>query len=267
MTATTKTATRVRHALKFRRATVRAVQHIAPHMLRVTFAGEDFRDFSSASFDDHVKVFFPAAGQADLVLPQMGDNGLVWPEGVARPSARDYTPRRFDQAAGELVIDFALHGEGPAAEWAAQAAVGQVLGIGGPRGSLVIPQDFAWYALFADETGLPAVGRFLAEAQPGTGVTVFAEVASAAEQIELPALAGAQIHWLHRGDALPGSVLVTAAQTLALEGDGYVWAAGESASMQTLRAALVARGLDKSRIRAAAYWKHDAVAYHANLDD
>ena len=268
MTATNKVATRVRHPLKFRVATVSRVQKLAPHMLRVTFTGADFADFASASFDDHVKVFFPAPGQNAPVLPQMGEAGLVWPEGEPRPAARDYTPRRFNNAAGELVIDFALHGEGPAAEWAARAAVGQILGIGGPRGSLVIPNDFDWYVLFADETGLPAVGRFLAEALPGTRVTVFAEVASAAEQIALPELAGAQIQWLYRGQNAPGSALLAAAKRLSIpSGDSYVWAAGESASMQALRAMLIEQGLDKSRIRAAAYWKRGDTAHHATIED
>ncbi|WP_367651056.1 siderophore-interacting protein [Burkholderia seminalis] len=32
---------------------------VTPHLLRVTLGGPDLADFESASFDDHVKVFFP----------------------------------------------------------------------------------------------------------------------------------------------------------------------------------------------------------------
>jgi NADPH-dependent ferric siderophore reductase len=30
---------------------------------------------------------------------------------------RDFTPRRFDAAAGTTVIDYALHAAGPASDW------------------------------------------------------------------------------------------------------------------------------------------------------
>jgi NADPH-dependent ferric siderophore reductase len=46
---------------------------------------------------------------------------------------RDDTPRRHDPVAGELDVEFALHGKGPAAEWAAQAASGQRIGIAAGR--------------------------------------------------------------------------------------------------------------------------------------
>ncbi|GAB7129379.1 siderophore-interacting protein [Silvimonas sp. JCM 19000] len=267
-TPSTRAVSRVRHNLKFRVATVQQLQKIAPDMLRVTFVSPDLSDFVSAAFDDHVKVFFPAPGQTTPTLPTWGDNGPVWPEDQPRPPARDYTPRRFDNSAHTLTIDFALHGVGPAAEWAAQAQVGQVLGLGGPRGSMVIPQDYEWYVLFADETGLPAVGRFLEEMAPATRVIVFAEVATPADEIELQQGNSVQVHWLHRRAGAPGSLLVQAAQRLVIpDGDGFFWAAGESASIQTLRGTLLAHGVDKSRIRASAYWKHDAVAYHANIDD
>ncbi len=104
---------------------------------------------------------------------------------------------------------------------------------------------------------------------PATRVIVFAEVATPADEIELQQGNSVQVHWLHRRAGAPGSLLVQAAQRLVIpDGDGFFfWAAGESASIQTLRGTLLAHGVDKSRIRASAYWKHDAVAYHANIDD
>ena len=134
--------TRVRHPLKFRLLQVTRVQPLTPHLIRVTFTGDDLHDFESASFDDHIKVFFPAPGADRPVLPDAGPNGPVFPEDQPRPVARDFTPRRYDRAARELDIEFAMHEAGPAATWAAQAKVGQYLGVGGPRGSLVIPTGF-----------------------------------------------------------------------------------------------------------------------------
>ena len=70
---------------------------------------------------------------------------------------RDYTPRRHDAEAGTLEIDFALHEAGPATQWAEQAKVGDLLGVGGPRGSFIVPTDFDWHLLIGDDTALPAI--------------------------------------------------------------------------------------------------------------
>ncbi|WP_310669599.1 siderophore-interacting protein, partial [Burkholderia multivorans] len=66
-----------------------------------------------------------------------------------------------------------------------------------------------------------------------------------------------------------GDALLDAVRDLPLpEGDGYVWAAGEALAIRTVRAHLTGeRGIDKSRIRASAYWKRGAAAVHETLDD
>src|SRR5690606_18511600 len=76
---------------------------------------------------------------------------------------RDYTPRRVDHTSGELVLDFVLHGEGPAAEWARRARPGDSLSFVGPKSSLVLPPDVSAVVLIGDETALPAIARFLDE--------------------------------------------------------------------------------------------------------
>ncbi|CPQ44353.1 iron utilization protein [Bordetella pertussis] len=85
---------RVRHPLKMRLLEVKRVTRPTPHLARITLAGDALRDFVSASFDDHVKVFFPPPGAARPVLPELGPDGLVFAEGEPRPPMRDYTPRR-----------------------------------------------------------------------------------------------------------------------------------------------------------------------------
>ena len=85
-------------------------------MARVTFTGVDLQDFVSPSFDDHVKLFFPSDPSQPLVLPSVTPDGIKFPDDALRPQARDYTPRYFDAARQELVIDFVMHGDGPAAD-------------------------------------------------------------------------------------------------------------------------------------------------------
>jgi NADPH-dependent ferric siderophore reductase len=265
---------RVRHPLKFRLLQVKQVRALSPHLIRVTFTGDDLHDFVSASFDDHIKVFFPEPGADKPTLPQAGPDGPVFPEGK-RPTARDFTPRRFDRDARELDIEFAMHDAGPAATWAAQAQVGQYLGVGGPRGSLVIPTGFDWHLLIGDDTALPAIARRLEELSAGTRVAAVIEVADPSARIEFTTQAELHLVWCYRnaadtqtgtrGDALLHAVRET---WLPENGEGYVWAAGEAATIRAVRHHLCGeRGVDKARIRAASYWKRGAVAVHETIDD
>jgi NADPH-dependent ferric siderophore reductase len=274
MTESTITAplevTRVRHPLKFRMLQVTRVQKLNPHFVRVTLSGEDLADFETASFDDHVKVFFPAPGQQKPEVPQAGPHGPVFDPAKPRPIARDFTPRRFDRAARELDLDFALHEAGPATAWAVQAAPGQYLGIGGPRGSFVIPAGFDWHLLIGDETALPAIARRAEELPAGTRVAAVIEVADPSARIELSGRADLFVQWRYRNESEhPGGALLLALrETFLPDGDGYVWAAGEATLMRAVRQLLCdERGIDKKRIRASAYWKRGEQGVHGTIDD
>lgn len=245
---------RVRHELRFRIAEVVRNERITPRMARITLALPEFESFRSDAYDDHVKLFFPPPG-GPLVMPARGPNGLVFPEGVPRPEARDYTPRRFDPATGELVIDFVLHGEGPATAWAAAAEPGDRLGVGGPRASFVVHGRHDWYLLVGDETALPAIGRRLEELPAGARAVAFIEVADAAERQDLQAVASFELHWLERDTGGPGLAARVAAARLPA-GLGYAFVAGEAGMAAALRAHLVAdRGFDPDRVKAAGYWR------------
>ncbi|MEG2961730.1 MAG: siderophore-interacting protein, partial [Janthinobacterium sp.] len=63
---------RVRHDLKLRVLTVVRTEQLTPHMRRITLAGDDLEGFVSPAHDDHVKLFFPAPGEAPPVLPVLG---------------------------------------------------------------------------------------------------------------------------------------------------------------------------------------------------
>jgi len=230
---------RVRHELKRRDLTVKAVEQLTPHFRRITLAGESLSDFVSAAFDDHVKVF---AGDA----------------------RRDYTPRSFDNTARELVIEFALHGDGPAADWAARAAAGDTLSIAGPKGSLIVPLDYDWHLLVGDETAFPAVARRLEELPAGARAIVILQAADAADRRAFRSAAEVELAWVSTDAAL-----LAAVRALALPaGDGYAWCAGEASCMAALRRELVdIKGHPREAIRAAAYWKRGATGHHENLDD
>jgi NADPH-dependent ferric siderophore reductase len=68
--------TRVRHEPRRRLLTVRQVERITPTMARVTLDG-DLAGFISASYDDHVKVFFPLPGDTKPTLPDPAPDGAT----------------------------------------------------------------------------------------------------------------------------------------------------------------------------------------------
>ena len=171
---------RLRHPLKARHISVQRAQRISPHFVRVRFAGNELGDFISASFDDHLKLLLPGADGQPPVLPRFDTDGTQ--PSAPRPPMRDYTPRWFDTARGLLDIEFALHGPGPAANWAAQARPGQILGVAGPRGSFVVPLDFDWHLLIGDESALPAIARRLEELPAGVPAIVLIETADPADR-------------------------------------------------------------------------------------
>ena len=229
---------RVRHELKRRTLTVTHVEQLTPNFRRITFTDESLGDFVSASFDDHIKVFVDDA-------------------------RRDYTPRSFDNAARELVIEFALHGEGPAAEWAARAAPGHTLEIGGPKGSLIVPLDYDWHLLVGDETAFPAVARRLEQLPAGAKAIAVLQAADTADRREFKSAANVGLTWV-----ATDAELLSAVRALALPaGAGYAWCAGEAACMAALRRELVdVKGHPRESIRAAAYWKRGATGHHENLE-
>ncbi len=239
--STTRRVQRVRHELRRRQLQVRRVEAVSPGVRRITLAGPELAGFVSASFDDHVKLFIDTPG--------------------AEPAMRDYTPRRFDAAAGELDLEFALHGDGPAAAWAARAQAGDALTVGGPRGSFIVPLDYDWHLLAGDDTALPAIARRLEELPAGSRAIVLLAVA-AADRRPLTTQADVDLRWFDDDAAL-----LAAARALQLPaGEGYAWCAGEAATMAELRRVLVQdKGHDAQAIRAAAYWKRGAAHHHENL--
>jgi NADPH-dependent ferric siderophore reductase len=245
---------RVRHQPRRRTLTIKEVEKIAAHMIRVTLTG-DLEGFASLGFDDHVKLFFP--------------DGTT--EGAANMLGRDFTPRRHDPAKNTLEIEFAIHDAGPATRWAAQAQPGQTLSLGGPRGSFIIPTNFDWHLLMGDETAIPAIGRRLAELPPGTRVVVLAEVDGPDDEVAFETAANASVTFAYREGAPAGASDVlarTLKSTRLPAGDYYAWVACESLIAKALRVQLLAdHGANKKWMRAAGYWRRGAVAVHETHDD
>lgn len=257
------------HETRFRYIEVLRTERLAPRTIRVTFGGEELRGFTTAAFDNHVKLVFPLAGQERPVAGSMATGKLSFPEDQPKPPFRDYTPRRYDAAANELDIEFSLHGDGPASAWAEQAQPGQVVGVAGPKGSLVVPNDFDWHLLVGDDTALPAISRRLEELPAGSRVVAVIEVEDREEARTLPSAATVDLHWVYRGESGgEGMPLLNALrQTPFPEGDCYAWAAGETETIRAIRKHLIEeRGLEKAWMKTAGYWRQGAAGVHDKLN-
>lgn len=194
----------VRHPLRMRRLHVTRVERPTPRLARVTLAGDDLDGFRSDGPGDHVKVFFPAPGEDEPWLPQLGPAGIVPTPGAPRPIARDYTPKHQSLGERVLQLDIVLHDGGMASGWAAHAEPGRVLGVAGPRGSHVLRPGVAGLVLVGDETALPAIQNFLHGAAPGLPVLAIVEVQDEQDVQPLESAADVTARWVFRRDVAPG---------------------------------------------------------------
>jgi NADPH-dependent ferric siderophore reductase len=233
------------------------VEELSPTMRRVVLGGSELEadfPFLTLATADHVKLLFPDEDTGELVMPEPGPSGPPRPDG--RPVVmRDYTPRAFDAAAGELTVDFVVHEHGPAGRWGAAAAPGSPIGVLGPRGSQVYPA-LGHYLLVADETGLPALERFLEELPRETRVDAYVLSADGASR-ELPERSGAQLRWIEAGEPeVAGERVVGLVEALPLGADSFVWAAGEATTMRALRTwARRHPALTADRVAVRGYWR------------
>ena len=232
---------RVRHELKLRDLTVARIERLGDGFAAITFTGDALDDFTSLSFDDHVTFMFPDAEGEQV--------------------RRDYTPRRFSREALELTIEFALHGDGKASDWARNAVVGQRALLGGPKGSMIVPLELDWHLLTGDATALPAIARRLEELAGGSRAIVLVHAAPADRRVFAGA-ADVDLRWFDTPEALVADL-----QALALPpGRGFAWGGGEASLMARVRQVLNQQGVPREATRVSAYWKQGVAEHHENLE-
>ncbi|WP_328538648.1 siderophore-interacting protein [Streptomyces sp. NBC_00344] len=250
-------------------------RRLGPSMVRITFGGEDLRDFAAGGRDQSLSLFLPHPGQQRPVLPAGDDWFTEWralPESV-RAVMRSYTVRGQRRDPDEIDIDFALHDDlgegagrpghgGPAGRWARQATPGQQVTALGPavaRNKAVRfqpPTGTDSVLICADETALPAAAATLEWLPAGTRAHVWLDVRHSLDRQPLFTEADARITWLVRAEGAPRAV--DAVRAAALPGASpYAWIAGEAGGVRELRRHLVhERGLDRRHVTFVGYWRH-----------
>lgn len=212
------------------RGTVVAAGPTTPRMRRVTVRA-----------DSMVGVEIRPAQDVELLLR----------DHTGRRVKRRYTIRSASPETGVLVLDVLLHGDGPGAQWGETAAPGDDVEFQGPRGKLQL-RPATEHLLIGDESAIPAFAC-VAEALPAhEHASAVIEVTDTTDEQPI----AADVQWLHRGTAPPGTPDLLAAhlEDRTLHTGARAYLLGESRAMVTLRALLERRGIAHDAIFLKGYW-------------
>lgn len=226
---------------------------VTPALRRLVLGGAGFTEFAPNDFTDaYVKLRFGTEEEPEL---------------------RTYTVREVDMEAGELVIDFVVHGSaGLAGPWARDAEPGDSITLVGPGGAYRPDPTADWHLLAGDESALPAIAAALESMSPTAVGQVIVEVDSPEHQMALPAPEGVDVTWLHRSAAEPAATDPTdgAARTAAdtplaravrsvpwRSGEPHVFVHGEAHTvMRGIRPYIrKERGVPTDRASISGYWR------------
>lgn len=264
-----------RHRFTARRASVVAITRPFASIIRVTVTGPDFADFVSLGPGDHAKIFFPDPATGVLNAPTaLGPDvdGVTPADGPT--IARDYTPlnQRTDSEGGDdgrtlIDLDFLLHpNRGTASAWAESAQLGDEIVIAGPRGSRSVPHAAPRALLVVDGTALPAASRFINDMPDTATIEVVADIEGDLAWVSeyLREQGGREVA-VHPG----GTELVDAVTALGVDGETFVFAAGEASRLVNLRRYLRRElALPAEQIAFSGYWKRGVANFdhHTPID-
>ena len=235
-------------------------ERLTPHLLRVVLGGPALGGVVDNGFTDrYVKLAFPRPG---VDYPEPFDVAAIrgsMPR-EAWPIVRTYTVRSLDHAAGELAIDFVVHGgAGVAGPWALAAVPGDELTVLGPGGAYAPSPDADAHVLVGDEAALPAMAAALdrlGTRHDGVPVHVYVQVDGPDDELDLPHPA-ANVRWLHRE---AGEDLVEAVRAASWPpGVVQAFVHGETGEVKALRTHLLEdRGVDRDLLSISGYWRRGA---------
>ncbi len=207
-------------------------------MQRITFGGAGLDGFPEDVASAYLKLSFPL------------DEARV---------TRSYTVRKYDPGAGELEMDFVVHGDaGPASRWAVQASVGDTIAAGGPGPKKLVNLAGDWFLVLGDMSAMPAIGANLEHMPKDAVGYALIEILEEADRQELSAPPGVELRWLVNPDpARSAGVVMEAVRSLEWRsGRCEAWVAGELDTVRSVRSYLRnERGLPRAQMYASSYWQ------------
>lgn len=242
--------------------TVARTQRLTPHLVRITLASEELREFRDDGPDQRFKLLLPRPGQQRPVLPDRENWYDSW-QGMpvnVRPVLRTYTVRSARPDRGEIDVDFVLHDlAGPASSWAAAATPGDQVAVYGAWAEYAAPPAADRQLVAGDHTALPAISAICERMTSDVLADVLIEVAGPSEHLDMATPPGVSIRWLDAEPGHPGTALHAAITALPAEAAfGYAWVAAERDTVGRIRRHLIAdRGLAPQQIMFMGYWRAD----------
>ncbi len=232
-------------------------------------------DLRALGPDDHVKVFLPDPATGVLHAPTLAADGGLQRAADGVSISREMTVRatRVVDGAAEVDVDWVLHGDdvagapagepgGPASAWAAHAAPGDEVVLAGPLTSRGVPDGIGRLTLVGDETGLPALARWVDAVGPDVPVTAIVEVGDDVDEAFVETELGrATLEILYRTDG-PGQLAEAVRALGPLDADEHVFGAGEATDLAVVRRDLRRSGASPDRLALHGYWRRGVV----NLD-
>lgn len=192
---------------------------LSPTLTRFVFSGPEVGQMRTLAPDQRIKVLLPAP---DGSLPNLSTQGdwhasLRALDKAKRPPMRTYTIRELRVEAGEVDVEFVLHGEtGPASTWATHALPGDRVQLVAPNAAFPgDPGGYEWrppaavrhVLLIGDETALPAIAGIveqLAEQEDAPVVQAFVEIPTPQDALPLSCGPLTRLHWLPRAGTSAG---------------------------------------------------------------
>lgn len=238
-------------------------EYITPHYIRLTVGGDDVEVFKDATVGVNNKVFIAPKGCERVHLPEFDFEKREWaPMDVSiKPTVRTYTHRGIDLEKKELYIDFVAHGdEGPASNFAINAAVGDEIGVAMGCDASELYPIANWYLLVGDATAIPVLGAILESLPEGVNVDAFIEVQSEEDIQQLNSQAEVNIQWIVNPTPGQNSVLaenvIEFVKSIEVNPSRFSYVAAEFSTVKMLRNFLRKEcKWTKEELNAYSYWK------------
>lgn len=178
----------------------------------------------------------------------------LWIPNGDKEHQRGYTLVDPDPAGDRFWIEFAIH-NGPAAEWALNAAVGAEIDVSVLGSDFELPDPMpSEFVVFGDTASLPAINSLL-DAIGDTPARVWLEWQYESDTtLPVRNKPHHQVTWLQRLD--DGRLLREQAQELNCPKDAFAWVACDGHTTRSIVKSLkTIHGLPKTSIKGRAYWK------------
>ncbi len=145
-----------------------------------------------------------------------------------------------------------------AGPWAERAEIGETIPFAGPGGAWAPRPGAARHVFVGDESALPAVAAGVGNLSDDDVADVFLEVSGEDAHVALSVRESVHVHWVHRGEATPGTRRAEAVRAAGADADeDCEWFVHGVAEMvrELRRFLFVDAGAPRDKVSISGYWR------------